>query len=131
MRLQCCTVVTIRNLFITLARNKDSEDNKKDLGDGKEQLKTALGRRASGVTTKMSKPGEQVRGGQQSRSRCKKLSGVLLPILSVAPYATGSRSEIGFMLDIIFPVNFPFLLEGLCPGFTFSLVTLFTQLFQL
>lgn len=90
--------------FITLARNKDSEDNKKDLGDGKEQLKTALGRRASGVTTKLSKPGEQVCSGQQSRSSCMKLSWVLLPIFLVAPHATGSLSEIGIMLDIILPV---------------------------
>ncbi|XP_078362026.1 rho guanine nucleotide exchange factor 18-like [Oculina patagonica] len=44
----------------SFSRSKDSEDNKKEPGDGKEQLKTALGRRASGVTTKLSKPGEQV-----------------------------------------------------------------------
>lgn len=50
--------------FIAAARGKDSEDNKKEPGDGKEQMKTALGRRASGVTAKMSKPGEQVCGVQ-------------------------------------------------------------------
>lgn len=62
--LYCCIVIIICYLFNTTARNKDSEDNKKEPGDGKEQLKTALGRRASGVTTKMSKPGEQVCNGQ-------------------------------------------------------------------
>ncbi|XP_020626886.1 rho guanine nucleotide exchange factor 28-like isoform X3 [Orbicella faveolata] len=44
----------------SFARNKDNEDSKKETNDGKEQHKTALGRRASGVTAKMSKPGEQV-----------------------------------------------------------------------
>ena len=48
------------NLLNTAARNKDNEDSKKEANDGKEQHKTALGRRASGV--KMSKPGgDQVR----------------------------------------------------------------------
>ena len=55
------TVINICNLFnTTTARNKDNEDSKKETNDGKEQHKTALGRRASGVTPKMSKPGEQV-----------------------------------------------------------------------
>ena len=53
--------MSICDLFTTAARGKDSEDNKKEPGDSKEQVhKTALGRRASGVTTKLSKPGEQV-----------------------------------------------------------------------
>jgi len=51
----------VGNLFNVTARNKDNEDSKKETNDGKEQHKTALGRRASGVTAKMSKPGEQVR----------------------------------------------------------------------
>ena len=56
-----CTVINSCNLFNTAARNKDNEDSKKEANDGKEQHKTALGRRASGVAAKMSKPGEQVR----------------------------------------------------------------------
>lgn len=63
------------------SRSKDSEDGKREPGDAKEQLKTALGRRASGIPSKLSKSGEQVpvlpnpglltrggRGGMSSRS---------------------------------------------------------------
>ena len=46
------------DFFPTATRNKDSDESKKEPMDG--SAKTALGRRASGVTTKMSKPGEQV-----------------------------------------------------------------------
>ncbi|KAJ7385328.1 hypothetical protein OS493_016404 [Desmophyllum pertusum] len=46
--------MSICDLFTTAARGKDSEDNKKEPGDSKEQVhKTALGRRASGVTTQI------------------------------------------------------------------------------
>lgn len=48
-------IVTFCDLFPIAMRNKDGEDSK--LVDGQ---KTALGRRASGVTNKTSKPGEQV-----------------------------------------------------------------------
>ena len=50
-------------LFYIATRNKDNEDNKKEPGDAKEQIKTALGRRASGVPSKTSKQGEQVCNG--------------------------------------------------------------------
>lgn len=48
-------IVTLGDLFPIATRNKDGEDSK--LVEGQ---KTALGRRASGVTNKTSKPGEQV-----------------------------------------------------------------------
>ena len=50
--------------FYIATRNKDNEDNKKEPGDAKEQIKTALGRRASGVPSKTSKQGEQVCNGR-------------------------------------------------------------------
>ena len=53
-------------MFSIASRSKDSEDGKREPGDAKEQLKTALGRRASGIPSKLSKSGEQVCNAGQS-----------------------------------------------------------------
>ena len=45
-------------MFHTAVRNKENDDSKKEPMDA--PSKSALGRRASGVTPKMSKPGDQV-----------------------------------------------------------------------